>query len=247
MNLFDRFFRLIRSTLNNILTPFETPEKILEQTTLDMQNDLMKVRQAYAEVAATAKKIDRQRDQAVQLSNDWYARANLALRKGDEELAREALIRKTQQDEQVKTLSAQYETMQKNVAKLADSIVEIESKINEARATKDELIARARTARTTAKVNDMLTGLDTSSGMAAFDKMREKVEALEAQAEVAGQAALGMNRSLEAKFRELESSSSVDQQLEELRRSLPQNRERRFLNPAIESQLDALKREQGYY
>mmetsp|Transcript_7323 Transcript_7323/g.13069 ORF Transcript_7323/g.13069 Transcript_7323/m.13069 type:complete len:300 (+) Transcript_7323:103-1002(+) len=250
MNLFERFSRVVRSTANKALNKLESPEKILEQTVIDMQSDLVKVRQSYAEVSATQKKLERQREQAQKTAAEWLQRAQLALQKGDEELAREALVRKNQADDQLKALTAQIEVMQANVIKLGDSLAEIESKISEAQAQKDELIARARTAQTTTKVNDMLNNVGTSSGLAAFEKMREKVEALEAQSEVSAQMALkGSSPSIESKFRELEATSSVDDELQRMKQQLQlphaKNTSGAAYSSSVNDEIERLKREQG--
>ncbi|KAA8496809.1 Membrane-associated 30 kDa protein, chloroplastic [Porphyridium purpureum] len=245
MNLFERFGRVVRATGNKIVGSMENPEKILEQTMIDMNNDLVKVRQAYAEVSATAKRIERQREQAVQTATEWKSRAQLALQKGDEELAREALVRKTQQDETAASLTSQLENMSASVAKLQESMSEIESKIAEAQGMKDELIARARTAQTTNKVNDMLGNVGTSSGLAAFERMREKVETLEAQSEISSQMALGQGNSkatpsLESRFKQLESGSAVDAELAKMKAQLPSAK-----NPRVDDELERLRKEAG--
>ncbi|CAK9148791.1 unnamed protein product, partial [Ilex paraguariensis] len=94
MNLFDRFSRVIKSYANAIISSFEDPEKILEQTVLEMNDDLIKMRQATAQVLASQKQLENKYKAAQQASEDWYHRAQLALGKGDEDLAREALKRR---------------------------------------------------------------------------------------------------------------------------------------------------------
>jgi len=91
MNLGDRFVRLVKSNVNQALGAMEDPEKVLEQAVADMQRDLTKVRQAYAEVSASSKRAEEQSKLAQGEADKWYQRAQLALEKGEEELAREAL------------------------------------------------------------------------------------------------------------------------------------------------------------
>jgi phage shock protein A len=149
----------------------------------------------------------------------------------------------------VKNLTSQIEVMEANVVKLGDSLAEIEAKISEAQAQKDELIARARTAQTTSKVNDMLNNVGTSSGLAAFEKMREKVEALEAQSEVSAKMALkGSSPSIESKFRELEASTSIDEQLKMMKQQLPQaggNSSGAAYSSSVNDEIERMKRDQG--
>ena len=90
MNFFDRFKRVAEANINNVLGKMEDPEKVLNQAVEDLQKDLVTIRQSYAEVMATQKRQQRQKDQADQLADEWYRRAQLALEKGDDELARKA-------------------------------------------------------------------------------------------------------------------------------------------------------------
>uniref|UniRef100_A0A8R7PAL4 Membrane-associated 30 kDa protein, chloroplastic n=1 Tax=Triticum urartu TaxID=4572 RepID=A0A8R7PAL4_TRIUA len=93
-NLFDRLTRVARSYANAVISSFEDPEKILDQAVLEMNDDLIKMRQATAQVLASQKRLENKYTAAKQADADWYRRAQLALQKGDEELAREALKRR---------------------------------------------------------------------------------------------------------------------------------------------------------
>jgi phage shock protein A len=224
MNIFDRTFRIITSNVNNVLKGLEDPEKVIEQAVIDMQNDLVKIRQSYAEISASQKKMEKQRDTAQANAAEWYRRAQLALDRNDEELAREALSRRQIQIEAAEVLDKQMETQDAAIKKLYSSMSELEAKITEAKRQKETFVARARTAKTSVKVNDMLSSISTSSSMEAFERMKEKVESLEAQAEVAGELAAsnrGTTTSLEEKFKQLDSGSKVDDELEKLKRGLP--------------------------
>eukprot|EP01038_Epipyxis_sp_PR26KG_P013490 gene13490-18100_t len=227
MNMFERMFKVVTSNVNSVIKNLEDPEKVLEQAVADMQSDLIKIRQSYAEITATQKRLEKQRDTARSLADDWYRRAQLALSKGDEELAREALSRRQTQVDVEDGLNKQISLQSTAVEKLYSSMTVLEQKITNARREKEALVARARTAKTTVQVNDMLSGINSlsgSSGMDSFERMKAKVETLESQAEVAGELAasnMGTTTNLEEKFRALEGNSKVDQELEALRRQLP--------------------------
>ena len=227
MNIFDRFTRVITSNINSVLKGLEDPEKVLDQAVNDMQNDLVKVRQSYAEISATLKRMQKQKDAADGLAADWYKRAELALQKGDEELAREALARRQVQLEISGNLEKQLNMQQNNIDKLYNSMTALDSKINEAKREKDAIIARARTAKTSVQVNDMLnsmTSVTSSNSMEAFNRMKEKVENLEAQAEIAGELAAnsaGTSVSMEQRFKALEAGTAMDDELERMKRQLP--------------------------
>eukprot|EP01041_Mallomonas_annulata_P001042 gene1042-2039_t len=224
MNIADRFFRVVKSNINNVLQNLEDPEKVLDQAVGDMQEDLVKIRQSYAEISATQKRLEKQKEQADNLAADWYRRAQLALEKGDEELAREALSRRQTQVSNSQTIKSQMDTQEAAITKLYTAMQALESKIQDAKRQKDTFIARARTAKTTVQVNDMLSSMTGSTSMDAFDRMKAKVESLEAQAEVAGELAassVGTTVDLESKFKALEGDSKVDDMLDMMKRQLP--------------------------
>jgi len=128
MNLADRFSRLVKSNLNDLANKLEDPEKVLEQAVVDMQKDLVKVRQAYAEVSASSKRMEEQTKLAEAEGAKWYERAQLALSKGEEELAKEALTRRKQQLEMADSLREQIEGQQGSITSLYESMKELEAK-----------------------------------------------------------------------------------------------------------------------
>nr|DAD43476.1 TPA_asm: hypothetical protein HUJ06_001706 [Nelumbo nucifera] len=174
MNLFDRFARVVKSYANAIISSFEDPEKILEQTVLEMNDDLTKMRQATAQVLASQKRLENKYKAAEQASEDWYRRAQLALQKGDEDLAREALKRRKSYADNASALKAQLDQQRNVVENLVSNTRLLESKIQEAKSKKDTLKARAQSAKTATKVNEMLGNVNTSSALSAFEKMEEK-------------------------------------------------------------------------
>ena len=190
-----------------------------------MQSDLVKIRQSYAEVSATQKRMEKQKEVADTNANDWYKRAQLALQKGDEELAKEALSRRQKQMELAADIGKQLDLQNSSLEKLYTAMSALDVKIAEAKREKEVLVARAKTAKTSVKVNDMLNTVSSSSNsMEAFERMKAKVQGLEAQAEVAGELAAsssGTTKSLEDKFAALEGNSAVDDELEKLKRQLP--------------------------
>lgn len=183
------------------------------------------MRQSYAEITATQRRLLKQKEQASAVAEDWYKRAQLALEKGNEELAREALARRQQNMDEASTLQEQIDTQAASIDKLYEGMQVLEKKILESKAKKEQMVARARTAQSTQKVNDMLGGLTGKTSMDAFTRMEEKVEALEAAAEVSaemgrvgGRALPGSaESSIENEFRKLEAASSVDDELNKLK------------------------------
>ncbi|AAC27135.1 Similar to chloroplast membrane-associated 30KD protein precursor (IM30) gb/M73744 from Pisum sativum. ESTs gb/N37557, gb/W43887 and gb/AA042479 come from this gene [Arabidopsis thaliana] len=216
MNLFERFSRVVKSYANALISSFEDPEKILEQTVIEMNSDLTKMRQATAQVLASQKQLQNKYKAAQQSSDDWYKRAQLALAKGDEDLAREALKRRKSFADNATALKTQLDQQKGVVDNLVSNTRLLESKIQEAKAKKDTLLARARTAKTATKVQEMIGTVNTSGALSAFEKMEEKVMAMESEADALTQ--IGTDE-LEGKFQMLE-TSSVDDDLADLKKEL---------------------------
>jgi phage shock protein A len=217
MGLLDRLSRLIRANLNSLISRAEDPEKILEQTVIEMQDNLIRLRQAVAQAIATQKRTERQASQAELNAEEWYRRAQLALQKGDETLAREALSRRQSFVETATALRSQIGQQSGIVTQLKQNMRTLENKLAEAKTKKDMYIARARSAQASAKLNEMLGSVGTQDAMAAFERMEQRVLQLESQAEATAELNAG---SLEQQFRNLESGGSVDAELEALKAKL---------------------------
>eukprot|EP00889_Picochlorum_renovo_P000821 jgi/Picre1/27851/NNA_000815.t1 len=183
-----------------------------------MQNDLIRLRQAAAEVTASEKRMQAKRDQAQSTANEWYRRAELALSKNDEELAREALSRRKAFQENADMLSSQLDQQAKAVETIVSNMRTLEAKLAEAKMKKDTLKARAQSAKSARAINDMVGGLSTGSALSAFEKMEEKVMSLEAEADAATLLVGGAD-DLESKFKQLE-GGDVDDDLAAMKAKL---------------------------
>lgn len=241
MNMAERFARLVKSNVNQALNSMEDPEKLLTQAVEDMQKDLIKVRQAYAEVSASTKRMSEQCRVAEAEAEKWYSRAQLALERGEDDLAREALTRRQQQNELADSLKEQIEAQSGSINGLFESMKDLEAKMTEAKSKKDQIIARARTAKASTKVNDMLAGVGSSSSVAAFERMKDKVEQMEAEADVSKQLAAASGSSstgtsMESQFKALERAGGVDDELAAMKKALP---------GSVDSELEEMKRMMG--
>jgi phage shock protein A len=216
MGFFQRVSRVIRANLNSWVSNAEDPEKILEQAVDDMQNDLIEMRQGVAQAIATQKRTERQYHQAKSTADEWYKRAQLALQKGEEDLAREALSRRRSYQETADSLSQQLPQQQAVVDNLRQNMVVLERKIADAKTKKDMYIARARSAKASQQLHEMLDRVGTSSAMQAFERMEERVHELEARSEVAAE--LGRD-DLAERFAALE-GGSVDDELAAMKAQL---------------------------
>jgi phage shock protein A len=181
MGLFDRMSRLVRANLNRWVDDFEDPEKMLEQVVLEMQDDLIRLRQAVAQAIATQKRTERQRDQAQTQAEDWHDRARQSMNAGSEDLARQALERRQDCLQTAALYGPQIEQQQMVVQRLKGDLRQIEAKLTEAKAKKDLFIARARSAEASQRINDVL---GRSAPGPALDRMEQRVLELEAQSEL---------------------------------------------------------------
>ena len=256
MGLVDRFLRVAKGNMNAVLQNLEAPEKIMNQAVSDMQNDLIKIRQTYAEVTASQRRLIKQKQQASAVAEDWYGRAQLALERGKEDLAREALARRQQQIEVINELQPQIDAQAASLDRLYEGMSALEKKIMEAKAKKDQYIARAKTAESVTKVNDMIGAIGAGqTSMDAFRRMEEKVEALEAAAEASAEMS-GLSNllpggsdafTIEKEFQLLEASSSVDEELARMKKKLlsPSDSGKKWktkkYDPAVEIKLEKVK------
>ncbi|MBD2209868.1 PspA/IM30 family protein [Calothrix sp. FACHB-156] len=210
MEVMKRILRVFRANLNSLIGSTEDPEKVLEQTVLEMQENLMQLRRGVAQAIAIQKRTERQAAAAESTAEEWYRRAQLALQQGNETLAKEALTKRRVYQETAKALSEQRLEQNTLVDKLKQDMRTLELKISEAKTKKDMFIARARSAEASAKLQEMLNGVSSTSSLNAFERMEDKVLQIEAQSEAMAQ--LGGD-DLQKKFASLESTNDIDAEL----------------------------------
>ncbi len=210
MGLFDRLSRVVRANLNDLVSQAEDPEKVLEQAVIDMQEDLVQLRQAVARTIAEQKRTEQRYNSDLTEAGKWEQRAKLALTKGDDNLAKEALTRKKSFSDTATALKTQLDQQSGQVETLRRNLVALESKIAEAKTKKNMLTARASAAKANEELQKTLGGIGTSSAMGAFERMENKVLDLEARSEAVGE--LG-SFGIENQFALLESSTNVDDEL----------------------------------
>ncbi|CAL8465047.1 g4582 [Coccomyxa elongata] len=225
-SLAGRLGRVVRSYLffygDSAVADLEDPRKLLDQAVADMRADMAKMRSASAQVQVAQRQMEERYRTAQTAVDDWQRRAEWALRKGDEDLAREALKRRKTFETTAQTMKQQLEAHMKASQTLRSNISMLESKVAEAISKKETLKARALSAQATKMLNEEIAGLvgglrsSSNSSVAAFARMEQKVEQLEAEADAAGQ--LGFfNDALESRFALMEGGNSVDDDLLKLK------------------------------
>ena len=249
MGLFDRINRVVRANVNDLVSKAEDPEKVLEQTVIDMQQDLVQLRQAVAKAIATQKRTEQQYNNNQSEANKWQQRAQLALSKGDENLAREALTRKKTFADTAAQLKSQLDGQASQVDTLKRNLIALESKISEAKTKKDMLKARANAAKANQQLQNTIGSIDTSSAMGAFERMEDKVLEMEAVSQAAGELA---GSGIEQQFAQLEAGSDVEDELAAMRAQLsgaspaqeslpPAQESSTRTDSVIDAELDALR------
>lgn len=210
MGLFDRIGRVFRANMNDMVSKAEDPEKMLEQAIRDMNEDMVQLRQAVAKSIATQKRTEQQYNKNQQEAGMWQTRAQLALSKGDEKLAREALVRKKSFADTAAALKQQLDNQNQQVESMKRNLIVLEGKISEAKTKKDMLKARVNAAKANKQLQGVMGSINTEGSMAVFERMEEKVLMMEAESQSALElTGLGM----EQQFAQLEASSGVDDEL----------------------------------
>lgn len=210
MGIFDRIGRVLRANVNDMIDKAEDPEKVLEQSIRDMGDDLVKMRQAVAQAIASQKRTEQQYTKNQTEAEKWQQRAQLALSKGDENLAREALMKKKTYAETATTLKTQLDAQNQQVGTLRKSLTGLEGKISEAKTKKDMLKARMSAAKANQQLQNTIGNMNSGSAIAAFERMEDKVLQQEAVSQSAGELA-GFGE--DQKWASLEAGSDVEAEL----------------------------------
>ena len=187
MEVIKRIIRVIRANVHGWISSKEDPEKILENAFMEMQENLVLLRQGVAGAIANQKRTERQAEAAETNAQEWYNRAELALQQGREGLAREALTKRQFYQRTTKTLLEQVEEHKKIVAQWKDDLRALELKIAQMRTKKEMYIARARSAEANYRLQEMLSEFSPQSTVNALAKMEDKVIQLEAQSQAISQ------------------------------------------------------------
>ncbi len=220
MGIFQRLKTLISSNVNDMINKAENPEKMLNQLVVEMNEQLIESKKAVAMAIADEKKLERETQAQFDQAKEWERKAMLAVRAGQDELAKEALLRKQEHDANYGQFKQQWDAQKESVGKLKESLRELQGKIEEAQRKKNILIARAKRAEAQQKIQQTISSVaGNKSSFEAFDRMSQKVDQLEAQAEASKELEdLSSGASLDKRFAELEkSSSSADLMLEDLK------------------------------
>ena len=205
MGIFSRLGTLIKSNINDLITKAEDPEKMLSQVLLEMQQQLVEAKKAVAVAIADEKKLQKQYTAETDKSKEWERKAMVAVRAGDDNLARQALARKQEHETIATQFQQQWIAQKQAVEKLKDALRLLNNKIEEAKRKKNILIARKKRAEAQQQIANTMQGLGDTSAFDTFDRMAERIQLMEAEAEAGAELAGELSGdTLESKFLQLE-------------------------------------------
>lgn len=217
MSLLQRLKLILSSNLNALLNKAEEPDKVLEQLLVEMRQQYREAKVQVGRAIADEKRLQTQLNEEEAQVSHWENKARLALRSGNEDLAKRALLRKREVEGRVESFRKQWSDQKAAVEGLKVALVKLNEKIEEARRQKDVLIARHKRAQAQQEIQNTLSGIGDNESFETFERMIGKVEQAEAEAAASVEMAeLTRGDGLEEEFRLLESEEAGDQLLADL-------------------------------
>lgn len=214
MGIFTRVRDIISSNINSMLDKAEDPEKMVKMIIREMEDTLVEVKASCAGAMATRKKVQRDLDEATSKANDWNGKAELAVEKGREDLAREALIEKRRYSERVDSLTAERKHVDELVEQYKGDIVQLEEKLAGAREKQRLLVQRHIRAQRKRATEQRIRKVDTTDAMARFETFEHRIDRLETEAELVN---FGRKPSLEEEIDKLGKDQDIEKELEALK------------------------------
>lgn len=211
MALFSRIGTLIKSNVNDAISKAEDPEKMLTQMLLDMQQQMVEAKKQVAVAIADEKRLAKSCETERALAVDWEKKAMLAIKAGNDELAKQALLRKTEHEKLAVGYEQQWQAQKTAVDQLKGALQGLNGKIEEAKRKKNLLVARAKRAEAQKTIAETLDGISSTNAFDTMSRMEEKIT--KAEAEAAATYELAQTTSgddLKAKFDALETVEADD-------------------------------------
>ena len=210
MGIFSRFTDIVNSNINAILDKAEDPQKIVRLMIQEMEDTLVEVRSAAARSIADKKESGRALAMLQKDAEEWQAKAELALDKGREDLAKAALLEKAQVVRSADALRNQQAVIEEGLDKLSEDIGRLEAKLADAKTRQQSLIARHQTASHRLEVRKKIHDYRMDDALVRFNEYERRMDDLEGRVETYD---LGARKDLRQEFSELESADVVEQEL----------------------------------
>jgi phage shock protein A len=213
MGIFSRFTDIINSNINNLLDKAEDPAKMVRLIIQEMEDTLVEVRSSSAKTLADKKEMTRRVTRFENEAQQWQEKAELALSKDREDLARAALIEKKKSSENAQTLLQDLMHTEEHIIKLQSEISQLQDKLADAKSRQKTIIMREKTVSSRLKVKKNIDSNKVNDALSRFDRYERKIDDLEGQVESYD---LG-TKSLADEISELESNEKVDDELASLK------------------------------
>ncbi|ANB51214.1 phage shock protein PspA [Aeromonas veronii] len=217
MSIFSRLADIINSNLTALLDKAEDPQKMVRLIIQEMEDELVKERSNLARFLASQKEIGRQVARHQERVDEWQAKAELALTKGREDLARAALIEKKKQTELSEALYREQQAVDSGIEKLGEEIRQLEAKLEDARARQKAMAIRTEAASSRLNVQSQVARGESQAVVSKFERMERRIDEMEARADL-GQS----DKALAQQFAELEVDDQISRELEAMRQKLGQ-------------------------
>ena len=215
MGIFTRFSDIVNSNINAILDKAEDPEKIVRLMIQEMEDTLVEVRSAAARSIADKKDLNRKLESLEHEVGDWDSKAELAMRKGREDLAKAALVEKSRVSAAADAVKADYAAIDDGLTKLNDDIARLEGKLSDAKARQKALLARHKTANSRLAARKRIHDYKIDDAMVRFEAFTRRIDDVEGRVEAYD---MGLPKDLNHEFASLEAEESVNKELDELKR-----------------------------
>jgi len=223
MGIFTRFSDIVNSNINAILDKAEDPEKIVRLMIQEMEDTLVEVRSAAARSIADKKDLNRKLEALDRELEDWEEKAELAIRKGREDLARAALVEKSRVAQAAEVLKQDYAAVDEGLSKLNEDIARLEAKLEDAKARQKALLARHKTASSRLAVRRKIHDYKIDDALIRFEQYTRRIDDVEGRVEAYD---LGLPKDLKHEFASLEAEESVAEELEALKKRIDAGRGR---------------------
>ena len=211
MGIFSRTRDIIAANVTDLLDKAEDPAKMIRMIILEMEETLVEVRASAARTIADQKEMRRHIAKLDALQESWTEKAELALSKDREDLAKAALVEKQKAADMADQLKAEIETLDEALRASEEDIAKLQNKLREARTRQNSIVARLESAHNRARMREMYAGAKIDEAFSRFDLMERRVDLAEGRAEAAGMGAAP--KTLEEEIAELRSSEKVEAEL----------------------------------
>ena len=218
MGIFSRFSDIVNSNINALLDKAEDPEKMVRLIIQEMEDTLVEVRSSSAKTIAEKKELQRVVNRLQEEVSDWQSKAELALSKEREDLARAALIERQKAAEQADSVTADIANLDEHIGKLQDEVAQLQEKLADAKARQKSMLMRQKTVASRLEVKKTLDSNRINDTMYKFERYEQKIDTLEAQVEAYD---LG-KKTLKDEFAELAAQEKIDNELAALKAKVNQ-------------------------